>query len=183
MNTCVITGASTGLGLSLAQRFSENHHIINYDILEGQDLNLAHVRDSVCVSCQSARVFINNCQIHQLELLERVYSQAEPILIINISASAPTLWTAPWPSWQDYISRKQALDQRVRELQSSDHFADEERRNWIMNVRPGFMNTDQHRSRGYRTMDTGSVAQLIWDLAGGWPQYAVLDIMVVPSSV
>lgn len=183
MKKCVITGASSGLGLSFLHQFSGSHTVENWDIQEGRDLSDPHVCDSLVASCQSADVFINNCQVNQLLLLDRVYHECTGILIINVSAAAPTLWHSPIGDWRDYVNTKLQLNQRVLELQSANSFSSEDRRNWIMNLRLGFMNTEQHQGQGYRTMDTGSVAAVVYNLIGDHERFLCLDLMLVPSTV
>jgi hypothetical protein len=181
---CLITGSRHGLGLALYNEFIKDFDIIEYDIELGQDLNDPLVQDQLIEDLKGCTVFFNNLNIAQKELLTRAHELQSGLAIV-ISNSAVSYWTllpnlSDAPEWIEYQRQKTILTKEVARIHDQQR-AYKELNSFIMNLRLGWLNTEEHRFRQVGKMDPGDIAALIRHLLGLYPRVCVVDLVLGAS--
>ena len=180
---CLVTGSCYGLGKALVREFAQDHEVIEYDIVLGQDLNSLSVRQQLIEDLKTCRIFFNNCQVYQRELLFRAH-ELQTGLCQVVSNSAITYFAQPeWiqqdQGYQEYIHQKQLLDQDVllihnlQLVQPLDH-----KRHYLINVKLTWMNTPQHEQITIPKMDCAQVASTLRSIIELYPNVAVPELIL-----
>lgn len=116
----VITGHTSGIGLTLANRLQQDHEIIGLSRSNGYDIDDTTAIVDAAVDCD---VFINNayCEYQQALLLQIMYSMWKDTdkqiisigsVVTNYPRSQVELEDYPWP----YRDHKIALEKMFRKL-------------------------------------------------------------------
>lgn len=171
----VITGSASGIGKALVNRFKD-HHVIGYDIIDGNDITKPNIINKLIDDCKDADVFINNAKPNQIILLSKIYNlwKDQPKTIVNMSSACTYLYTQHnYPDYLDnYFKKKQDLNLSVSMLQDKSILPH------IINIRPSWVDTaGSAYYTGYK-MKPESLANMIYDSIQKTEGYQILDIVI-----
>ena len=142
-----ITGHTRGIGKALFDTLSVDHTVKGYSKSNGYDIT--QNADKIVLQAAMCDVFINNAHSGwaQVDVLGRIYRTWQSFpnrTIVNISSVVKY----PNLSSSDYGAQKSALSHQALSLM----FNDTERRCRIININPGYVDTDMTRGRIQESM-------------------------------
>jgi hypothetical protein len=178
MTDVVITGYKSGIGKSLYNLFSKNNYkCIGIDLQDGVDLRTTSGIKFTVEQCKNATVFINNAFPNQPLLFEEVYKiwKNEKKVIINISSAVTYIYkleTLPLDIIDsDYYIHKLELNQAVESVKYN-------RLPYVMNIRPGWVDTPLSANVTSKKMNPDDLAELIFFNFVNRSKYQIIDIVL-----
>ena len=173
----VITGTSKGIGKALSDKFKiAGWDVIEYDILSGNDITKTSVINKLINDCKKSDVFINNAYPNQVNLLKSIYDlwKDQQKTIVNISSACTYIYTKTnYPEYFKYYwESKENLNHLTKALQ------DQTRLPYILNVRPGWTDTDGSKVYNGIKLKPEDLAELIYNTIIPNNKYQILDLVV-----
>jgi NADP-dependent 3-hydroxy acid dehydrogenase YdfG len=167
-----ITGHTAGLGKALFERFSPD--AVGFSRANGYDISCQADREEIVRCSSECGVFINNAHsgFHQVDLLYAIHAawQTQNKTIINISSNSGD-GIKPFP--HKYAIQKSALDKASEQLSRQGACR-------ILNLRPGYINTDRVKEIDQPKIPVEDIVDLIDTLLKLPAHMHVSNITVLP---
>lgn len=174
-----ITGHTRGIGKALFDTLGARHTVRGYSKSTGYDIT--QDAGKIVLQASHCDVFINNAhsgwaQVDVLQRIYRTWSTFNDRTIVNISSVVKY----PNLSSSEYGAQKSALSHQALSLM----FNDVERRCRIININPGYVNTDMTRGRIQESMlDAQQVADAVAWAIEQPPEIEIGELTILPSPV
>lgn len=145
----VITGHKRGIGKAIAEYFiTKKYHVVGFSKTDGYDISNTFDREFIRMECRTADIFVNNAYNNDYSqnilLTEILATPGQVALIINISSNAK-------PHTKYGILKKE-LNDICQSYAGPVH---------ILNLRPGYVDTDRVRNVRHSKMTTENVINIL----------------------
>ena len=173
-----ITGHTRGIGKEIATYFkSRGAEIIGFSKSENFDISTSDVREKIVELARDCDVFVNNAFTHldhgQFQLLKLIRDAwiGQDKMIINLSSRAgdsvedhtyPYLWYAKLKQEQDIF------------CESAFRFP------WILNLKPGAIDTDMTKDQEVQKMDVTSVSGILHFVLENKDRFRINSVTFTP---
>jgi NAD(P)-dependent dehydrogenase (short-subunit alcohol dehydrogenase family) len=174
-----ITGHTRGIGLAIATYFQENgHEVLGFSKSTGYDISSSEIRDQIAELSNDCDIFVNNAfvmdeensQFEMLKVITRKWT-GQNKTIINISSRSGDSHDDPAFPFPSYAKMKYRLDQYCKVPA---------RFPFIVNLRPGSVDTDMTKSRVVRKMNTSSVVKVLHFILENKDEFLIRSITFTP---
>jgi NAD(P)-dependent dehydrogenase (short-subunit alcohol dehydrogenase family) len=174
-----ITGHTRGIGQEIANFFQEQGaEIVGFSKSTGFDISQQSVREQIIEQAQDCDIFVNNAFVadeenSQLLMLRMIISKwtNKDKTIINISSRASDSVNDPIFPFPKYARAKYKLDQLCLPPSMFPY---------IINLKPGTIDTDMTRSRMVRKMQTSSITKVLKFILDNKEDFKVRSITFTP---
>ena len=173
-----ITGHTRGIGKALFDTLGVDHTVKGYSKSNGYDIT--QDAGKIVLQAATADVFVNNAHSGwaQVDVLQRIYRTWRTFsdrTIVNISSVVkyPGLSSGS----TEYSAQKSALSHQAFLLM----FRDPERQCRIININPGYVDTDMTRGRTEKMLSAQEVADAVaWAIAQP-PHIEIGELSILPA--
>jgi nucleoside-diphosphate-sugar epimerase len=174
-----ITGHSRGIGAAIASYFSEQgHEIVGFSKSTGHDISQQETREQILELANDCDIFVNNAFVFdeansQLEMLKMMTRKwvGQDKMIINIGSRSGDSFDDPSFPFPNYAKMKYKQDQYCR---VPSRFP------YIINLRPGTVDTDMTKTRMVRKMDTSSITKVLHFILENKNEFLIRSITFTP---
>lgn len=174
----IITGSASGIGKHIFENFANNGHNCNgYDILDGKNLSESFVEEEIILDSCDADIFVNCAPFPgQTNLLKKIHSlwHNQNKVIVNLSSAVTYFYSdTNYPeNFADYYELKKEQNDYIKNLMG-------DRLPYIMNVRPGWVNTQLASNFEGFKISPMDLAEMVYYFITNKEKYQVLDIVVI----
>jgi len=171
----IVTGHTRGLGKGIYDYFSKDNEVVGFSKSNGFDITDSGCRTQIVNASEDADIFVNNTHANndsaQLHLLKDMYERwkHQNKIIINVGSIIST-FVDDSHEFKNYAKMKRELDLFCTQNQHKSRYP------YIINLRPGLIDTDRTRNeQGYK-MNVQDVIVVLDFILKNKDTFMILDI-------
>ena len=171
----IVTGHTRGLGKGIYDYFSKDNEVVGFSKSNGFDITDSGCRTQIVNASEDADIFVNNAHANgdyaQLHLLKDIYElwKHQDKIIINIGSIRSTFVDSSY-KFQEYFHVKKELDLFCTQNQHKSRYP------YIINLRPGLIDTDRTRNEQGKKMNVQDVIVVLDFILKNKDTFMILDI-------
>jgi NAD(P)-dependent dehydrogenase (short-subunit alcohol dehydrogenase family) len=171
----IVTGHTRGLGKGIYDYFSKDNEVVGFSKSNGFDITDSGCRTQIVNASKDADIFVNNAHANgdsaQLHLLKDIYElwKHQDKIIINVGSIRSTFVDSSY-KFQEYFQVKKELDLFCTQNQHKSRYP------YIINLRPGLIDTDRTRNEQGKKMNVQDVIVVLDFILKNKDTFMILDI-------